>query len=138
MNIIQHFITIKCGVTLSFFLSLRGKEVTILVWCDWQNEMTTCIHYYIIDWPHKYNKYIKLQSTIDLIRSTLLSIPNTLDHFLINPLVKCDSIDLWIKMILDTILGVLLEYPTTTGFQWGHLKNGPYTYTVSGGNGRVF
>ncbi len=34
--------------------------------------------------------------------------------------------------------GVLLEYPTTTGFQWGHLKNGPYTYTVSGGNGRVF
>ncbi len=34
--------------------------------------------------------------------------------------------------------GVLLEYPTTTGFQWGHLKNGPYTYTVSGANGRVF
>ncbi len=34
--------------------------------------------------------------------------------------------------------GVLLEYPTTIGFQWGHLKNGPYTYTVSGGNGRVF
>ncbi len=34
--------------------------------------------------------------------------------------------------------GVLLEYPTTTRFQWGHLKNGPYTYTVSGGNGRVF
>ncbi len=36
--------------------------------------------------------------------------------------------------------GVLLEYPTTvTGFQWGHLlKNGPYTYTVSGGNGRVY
>ena len=33
---------------------------------------------------------------------------------------------------------VLLEYPTTTGFQWGYLKNGPYTYTVSGGNGRVF
>ncbi len=35
-------------------------------------------------------------------------------------------------------LGVLLEYPTTTGFQWGHLKNGPDTYTASGGNGRVF
>ncbi len=34
--------------------------------------------------------------------------------------------------------GVLLEYPTTTGFQWGYLKNGPYTYTVSGGNDRVF
>ncbi len=34
--------------------------------------------------------------------------------------------------------GVLLEYPTTTGFQWGHLKNGPYTYTVNGGNGMVF
>ena len=35
--------------------------------------------------------------------------------------------------------GVLLEYPTTTGFQWEHLKNGPYTCTViSGGNGRVF
>ena len=34
--------------------------------------------------------------------------------------------------------GVLLEYPTTIGFQWGYLKNGPYTYTVSGGNGRVF
>ena len=31
--------------------------------------------------------------------------------------------------------GVLLEYPTTTGFQWGHLKNDPYTCTVSGGNG---
>ncbi len=28
--------------------------------------------------------------------------------------------------------GVLLEYPTTTDFQWGLLKNGPYTYTVSG------
>ncbi len=34
--------------------------------------------------------------------------------------------------------GILLEYPTTTCFQWGHLKNGPYTYTVSEGNGRVF
>ncbi len=34
--------------------------------------------------------------------------------------------------------GVLLEYPTTTGFQWESLKNDPYTYTVSGGNGRVF
>ena len=34
--------------------------------------------------------------------------------------------------------GVLLEYPTTTGFQWGLLKNGPYTYIASGGNGRVF
>ena len=37
---------------------------------------------------------------------------------------------------------VLLEYPTTfyhyTVFKWGYLKNGPYTYTVSGGNGRVF
>ncbi len=36
---------------------------------------------------------------------------------------------------------VLLEYPTTTDFQWGHLKNGPYTYTVSGEKGtcsRVF
>ncbi len=33
---------------------------------------------------------------------------------------------------------VLLEYPTTIGFQLGHLKNSPYTYTVSGGNGRVF
>ncbi len=33
---------------------------------------------------------------------------------------------------------VLLEYPTTTGFQWGHLKNSPHTYTVSGGIGRVF
>ena len=32
----------------------------------------------------------------------------------------------------------LLEYPTTTGFQWGLLKNGPYTYTASGENGRVF
>ncbi len=32
-------------------------------------------------------------------------------------------------------LGVLLEYPTTTCFQWGHLMNGTYTYTVSGGNG---
>ncbi len=32
---------------------------------------------------------------------------------------------------------LFLEYPTTTGFQWGHLKNGPYTYTVSEGNGRV-
>ena len=31
---------------------------------------------------------------------------------------------------------VLLEYPTSTGFQWGHLKNGPYT--ANGGNGRVF
>ena len=36
------------------------------------------------------------------------------------------------------INGVPLEYPTTYGFQWGHLKNGPYTYTISGGNGRVF
>ncbi len=38
-------------------------------------------------------------------------------------------------------VGILLEYPTTAGFQWGYLKNGPYTYTVSGGNkknGRVF
>ena len=34
--------------------------------------------------------------------------------------------------------GVLLEYPTTTGFQWGHLQNGPYIYIVSGENGRVF
>ncbi len=34
-------------------------------------------------------------------------------------------------------LGVLLEYPTTTGFQWGHLKNSLYTYTVSGRKGRV-
>ncbi len=33
------------------------------------------------------------------------------------------------------IYGVLLQYPTTTGFQWGHLQNGPYTYTVKGGNG---
>ncbi len=24
--------------------------------------------------------------------------------------------------------------PYHTGFQWGHLKNGPYTYTASGGN----
>ena len=32
----------------------------------------------------------------------------------------------------------LLEYPTTIGFQWGHLKNGPYTYRVSEENGRVF
>ncbi len=39
---------------------------------------------------------------------------------------------------IETNKGVLLEYPTTTGFQWAHLKNGPYTYTVSGGNGRVF
>ena len=30
--------------------------------------------------------------------------------------------------------GVLLEYPTTIGFQWGYLKNDPCTYTVSGGN----
>ena len=30
-----------------------------------------------------------------------------------------------------------LPYPTTTGFQWEHLKNGSYTYyTVSSGNGR--
>ena len=28
--------------------------------------------------------------------------------------------------------------PTATGFQWGHLKNRPYTYTVIGGNSRVF
>ena len=34
--------------------------------------------------------------------------------------------------------GAVLEYPTTTGFQWELLKNGPYTYTASGGNGRVF
>ncbi len=39
---------------------------------------------------------------------------------------------------ISYILGVLLEYPTTTGFQWGLLKNGPYTYTASGGIGRVF
>ncbi len=32
-------------------------------------------------------------------------------------------------MILKII--ILLEYSTTTGFQWGHLKNGPYTYTIS-------
>ena len=31
--------------------------------------------------------------------------------------------------------GVLLEYPTTTGFRWGHLKKGPFNYTVRGGNG---
>ncbi len=31
--------------------------------------------------------------------------------------------------------GVLLENRTTIGFQ---RDNGPYTYTVSGGNGRVF
>ncbi len=41
-------------------------------------------------------------------------------------------------IILFSLKGVLLEYPTTTVFQWGHLKNGPYTYTVSGGDGRVF
>ncbi len=41
-------------------------------------------------------------------------------------------------MRMVSFFGVLLEYSTTTGFQWGHLKNGPYTYTVSGGNGRVF
>ena len=29
-------------------------------------------------------------------------------------------------------------YPTTTGFQWGHLKNGPYTLTVSGGPAGTF
>ncbi len=34
--------------------------------------------------------------------------------------------------------GVLLEYYTTTGFQWGYLKNDPYTNTVSRGHGRVF
>ena len=34
--------------------------------------------------------------------------------------------------------GVLLKYPTGKGFQWGHLKNGPYTDIVSGGNGGVF
>ena len=33
---------------------------------------------------------------------------------------------------------VLLEYPPTTGFQWGHLKSDSYTYTVSGGNNMVF
>ena len=43
--------------------------------------------------------------------------------------------DVWSNSALGK---VLLEYPTTTGFQWGLLKNGPYTYTVSGGNGRVF
>ncbi len=44
---------------------------------------------------------------------------------------------IWLE---ENIFGVLLEYPTTTdtGFQWGHLKNDPYTYTVSGGNGRLF
>ncbi len=26
------------------------------------------------------------------------------------------------------LLGALLEYPTTTCFQWGHLKNDPHTY----------
>ncbi len=39
---------------------------------------------------------------------------------------------------LITVFGVLWEYPTTKGFQLGYLKNGTYTYTVSGGNGRVF
>ncbi len=40
-------------------------------------------------------------------------------------------------MFLEDLLKTR-EFFTTTGFQWGHLKNGPYTYTVSGGNGRVF
>ncbi len=35
--------------------------------------------------------------------------------------------------LYDTDSRVLLEYPTTTGFQWEQLKNSPYTYTVSGG-----
>ncbi len=39
---------------------------------------------------------------------------------------------------LYLLKNVLLEYPTTAGFQWGYLKNDPYTYTVSGGNGMVF
>ncbi len=33
--------------------------------------------------------------------------------------------------------GVLLEYPTTTGFQWGTCKEWPI-HLHSGGNGRVF
>ncbi len=46
--------------------------------------------------------------------------------------------DEWTGNESKNVTGVLLEYPTTTGFQWGHLKNDPYTYTVSEGNGRVF
>ena len=35
---------------------------------------------------------------------------------------------------VDRNIGGLLE-ATTTGFEWGHLKNGPYTCTGSGENG---
>ncbi len=31
-------------------------------------------------------------------------------------------------------MGSSFKIPTTTGFQWGHLKNSPYTYTVTGRN----
>ena len=33
---------------------------------------------------------------------------------------------------------ILLAYPTTAYFQWGLLKNDPYTNTVNVENGRVF
>ena len=32
---------------------------------------------------------------------------------------------------LNYFTGVLLEYPTTKGFQWGHLKNDPYIHLHS-------
>ena len=34
--------------------------------------------------------------------------------------------------------GVILAYRTTACFQWGLLKNNPYTYTVNEDNCRVF
>ncbi len=51
-----------------------------------------------------------------------------------------DYLNCFERLVNNQIIrnGVLLEYPTTTGFQWGHLKNGPYTYTVSERYGRVF
>ncbi len=40
--------------------------------------------------------------------------------------------------LLTWICQSSFRIPYHCRFSMGHLKNGPYTYTVSGGNGRVF
>ena len=50
------------------------------------------------------------------------------------PVVPTVSFD---RLILH-FLGSSFRIPYHTSFQWGTFKEWPITYTVSGGNGRVF
>ena len=83
------------------------------------------------------------QSSLDLIQNWAPLRPRCSSYIPVTITTTCTTtmaivIGLYTAQCGFKIFGVLLEYPNTTGFQCGHLKNGPYTYTVSGGNSRVF